>query len=399
MKQNDKNVRCLLISLTLLLLLPLAGCWSSNEIEELGISVGLALDEGKESPIEKELKEQGGGYPKRDIITLTYQFANPQGIESEGMQKKSYKNISETGDSVHQLTREFSLRSDNPMFSPHLKVIVISENIAHKYRLDQLLDQLLRDNEIRPSCHVFISKGQASDALESKEAEEIPAFRLIGIADNEYKTTRILPPMPLAILVGKMQSQSSYLLQNVITANEDVKFTGAAVIEGKTNKLRGFLNEEELEGITWITGKGKGGLVKAFDEETSKPIMYEIKSMKSKIIPHVNGNIISFDVNIESEGRISENWVVSGKESENKFLKSAEKASKEEVNRLVNNALEKMQEDYHADVAGFGKQLRIKYPKVWEKVKKDWDQTFSEVPIKYNVKLTITEYGSSVTSK
>jgi spore germination protein len=185
----------------------------------------------------------------------------------------------------------------------------------------------------------------------------------------------------------------------VISTNGEVKFSGAAVIEGKTKKLRGFLKEEELEGLTWITGKGKGGLVKSFDKETSQPIMYEVMSMKSKIIPHVNGKNISFDVNIESEGRLSENWVVSEKTSENKFLKNAEKAAEEEVNRLVNNVLEIMQEDYQVDVAGFGNQLRIKHPKVWEKVKKDWDQTFSEVPIKYNVKLNINEYGASGSSK
>ncbi|MFD0693618.1 Ger(x)C family spore germination C-terminal domain-containing protein [Paenibacillus sp. GCM10027628] len=32
-------------------------------------------------------------------------------------------------------------------------------------------------------------------------------------------------------------------------------------------------------------------------------------------------------------------------------------------------------------------QVRIHYPKVWEQIKEDWDQTFSTVPIKYTVKL------------
>lgn len=402
MKQNRNNKRLLSVSLSVLLLLSLTGCWSSNEIEEIGLSVGLALDEGRESTIEKELKKQGGGYTKSDIITMTHQFVNAQGKGSEsngGGKQKPYINISETGDSIHQMTREFSLRKDRPMFSPHLKVIVINSDLARSYSLEQLLDQFLRDNEIRPSCLVFISKGQARETMESKEAGEIPAFRLLGIADNEYRTTRISPSISLAKLEGKMQSKSSFLLQNVISTNGEVKFSGAAVIEGKTKKLRGFLNEEELEGLTWITGKGKGGLVKSFDKETSQPIIYEVTSMESKIIPHVNGKNISFDVNIESEGRLSENWVVSEKTSENKFLKNAEKAAEEEVNRLVNNVLEIMQEDYQVDVAGFGNQLRIKHPKVWEKVKKDWDQTFSEIPIKYNLKLTITEYGASGSSK
>lgn len=399
MKQSNNNVRSLKGILSILVLLFLTGCWSSNEIEEIGLSVGLALDEGKESTIEKELKQQGGGYNQTEKITMTYQIVNPQGTGSEskggGSQQKPYLNISETGDSIHQMSREISLRSERPIFGPHLKVIVISEDLVRKYRLEQLVDQQLRDNEIRPSCLVFISKGRANETLESKESGKIPTFRLIGISDNEYRTTRILPPMPLAKLEGKIHSGSSFLLQNVISTNGEVKFSGASVITGKTKKLLGFLNEEEMEGLTWITGKGKGGLVKSFDAATNQPIIYEVKTMKSKITPHVNGNNIAFDVKIESEGRLSENWVVSGETSENKFLKKAEKAAEEEVKRLVNNVGEKMQKDYQVDVAGFGNRLRIEHPKVWEKVKKDWDQTFSEIPIEYNVKLTIMDYGSS----
>ena len=64
---------------------------------------------------------------------------------------------------------------------------------------------------------------------------------------------------------------------------------------------------------------------KTFDKESKKLIIYEIKSIKAKSY-HVNGNNISFDVNIESEGRLSENWMQSGKDFENEFLKREEKA-------------------------------------------------------------------------
>ena len=64
------------------------------------------------------------------------------------------------------------------------------------------------------------------------------------------------------------------------------------------------------------------------------------------------------------------------------------------MNRLVDHSLKKIQKEYEVDVAGFGNRLRIKYPKEWEKVKKDWDKVFSKTPIKYNVKLTIEDYGT-----
>ncbi|KIV51514.1 spore gernimation protein GerC, partial [Aneurinibacillus migulanus] len=344
--------------------------------------------------------EEGGGHPKRDLITSIYQIVVPQATGSESpSQSKPYMNIYETGDSIHQMTRELSLKRERPLFGQHLKVIVMGEELVRTYSLEQLLDQYLRDNQIRPSCLVLISKGRASKTLELKETGEIPSFRLFGIVDNQYRTTRILSPMSLAKLEGKMQSGSSFLLQNVVAANGEVKFAGAAVIKGKIKKLGGFFNEIEVEGLTWIIGKGKGGVVKSFDKQTGQLLIYEVESMKSRITPHINGKNISFNVKIESEGRLSENWITSGNAFENKFLKRVEKNTEKEIKRLVKNVVEKMQEEYEADVVGFGNRLKMENPKVWEKVKKNWDQTFSKVPITYNIEVTIKDYGASDSNK
>ncbi|MFP7159409.1 Ger(x)C family spore germination protein [Priestia aryabhattai] len=403
MKQTYNHIHFLLVLLSILLLVPLTGCWSSHEIEEQSLGVGVAYDKAKKSIIEKELDEQGEGYVKKNMITSTYQLITPQVASSTnkqgGTQQRSYVNTSETGDSSFQMVRELSLRSDNPLTSHHMKVMVIGESLARSYSLEQLVDQNLRDNDFRPSCLVFISKGRARDTLESKTAGEIPAFHLYGMVDNMYRTTRILPPIPLIKLESKIQSGSSFLLQNILSANGEIKFAGAAVIKGKTGKMIGFLNEEELEGVTWITGKGKGGLVKSFDKKTGQLIVYEIESMKSHIEPHVKGNIISFDVHIESEGRLAENGVTLGDPFENQFLQKAQKVSEKEVKHLVKNVVGKMQKKYQVDVAGFGNRLRITHPRVWRKVKENWDQTFSEVPINYDVKLTIKDYGTSGSRK
>ncbi|MDR7241393.1 Ger(x)C family spore germination protein [Priestia megaterium] len=388
MRQASNHVRFFLsVLLSVFLLFPLAGCWSSHEIEERSLGVGMALDKANKSMTEKEFDEQEE-YPKRNLITSTYQLITPQVASSTtvqgGSQQRAYVNMAETGDSIHQMTRELSLRRETSIASQHLKVIIIGEALARTYSLGKLVNEFLRDNEIRPSCLVLISKGRASDGLESKTAGEIPAFRLAGMVENAYRTTRILPPTSLIKLESNIESGTSFLLQNVLSANGEIKFAGAAIIKGKTNKMIGFLNEEELDGLTWITGKGKGGLVKSFDKKTGQLIVYEIESMKS---------------HIESEGRLSENWVVSGNPLKNQFLQKVQKNSEKKVKHLVRNTVEKMQKEYKVDVAGFGNQLRIKRPRVWMRVKDNWDQTFSEVPINYDVKLMIKDYGTSGSKK
>ncbi|MGE7687407.1 Ger(x)C family spore germination protein [Peribacillus simplex] len=194
MKQSHNNIRPLFISLSVLLFLSLTGCWSSHEIEEQSLGIGLAFDKAKQSSIEKKFNEQGEGYSKnKDLITSTYQLITPQVASSTtkqaGPQQKSYDNFSQTGDSVLQMTRELSLRSEQPLTAHHMKVIVISEKLAKSYVLEQVLDLNFRDNDFSPSCLVLISKGRASKTLETKKAGEIPAFRLVGIVENTFRTT------------------------------------------------------------------------------------------------------------------------------------------------------------------------------------------------------------------
>ncbi|GIO96183.1 germination protein BC [Paenibacillus lautus] len=393
------TIRILLSALLILILLPLTGCWSNKEIEDLGLVVGTSLDLEKQEGSPEESAGQAGGHPHRERITITNQFVTAEttgkGTKTGSPQQKAYNNVSETGDAILTTLRNMVLRIEKRAFAEHAKVIIIGEDLARTLDLQKILDFFIREQEMRPSGLLLIAQNRASKTLESKKPMDIPAFKLVEMTHGHGRTTKILPPTTLTKIEGKLHSGASFLLQNVVSKNEETKFTGAAVIEGKTRKLRGFLNEKEIEGLTWITGKGKGGLVKSVDKKTGEPIIYEMLSMKSKIKPHVNGNNISFDIKIESEGRIAEHWVVSEKPIKTEFIERTEKAIEEEVDRLVENVLDKIQHEYRTDVAGFGNKLRIKYPHIWKAAKKDWDQTFSEVPIKYEVKITIKDYGTS----
>lgn len=398
MKLNYMKGRFKLGLLLSFILLLLTGCWSSKEIEDLGLIVGTSLDLETDTNSREELEEQEARNSNKELITITNQFVTSETTGSgakEGKKQQAYKNVSETGDAVLPTLRNMILKNDKRAFAEHSKVIVIGEDFASTFNLKQTMDFFLRELEMRPSALLLIAKNHASNILESNEPSKIPAFQLVEMMKGHKRTTKIIPPMTFAKLEGKLYSEDSFLLQSVVSENGEIKFVGAAVIEGKTKKLRGFLTGKELEGITWITGKGKGGLVTSFYEETDQPIIYEIISTKSKIIPHVDGDNISFKVKIESEGRIAEHWVLSEKTFDNKFLKKAEKATEKEVERLIKNVLDKIQHEYQTDVSGFGTRLRIEYPKVWEKVKKDWDQIFSEVPIQCEVNITIKDYGTS----
>ncbi|MFE6078682.1 Ger(x)C family spore germination protein [Paenibacillus sp. NPDC057886] len=397
------RIRRLLLTILLTVLLVFtSGCWSSKEIEDLSVYVGLGLDVAEESKFEKSINEQGGHYPKKNIFTATVQIVPRVGGKQENQNSSSgssggqtFLNEQLTGDSLFQIFRQFALRRDRPLIGHHLKVIVVSHELSKKYSLEQLLDFVLRDNDIRPSSLVLVSKGRALDALSSKESGEIPAFYLKGLVDNAYRSNKILPPVSLSKLDGKMQSGSSFLLQNVLTADGEHKFSGAGIYKGKTKRCVGSLNQTDLEGLSWITGEAQGGALKSYAPKKGHTVIYEIKSTKSKITPKVHGDDISFHVKVESEGQLMEDWSSPEIPATEEYIDELEVQFADTAKEQIQQVMNKIQNTYRVEVAGFGEQLRIKYPKVWKKVKKNWDETFSQIPVTYDVKMRITDFGSS----
>ena len=293
-----------------------------------------------------------------------------------------------------QIFRQFALRRDHPLIGHHLKVIVVSKDIAKKYGLKQLLDFILRDNDIRPNCLVLISHKRAVDLLTSRDPTRIPAFYLTGITNNSYISNKIIEPVSLSKLDAQMQSGSSFLLQNVLSYKGEDKFSGGSIFAARTTKFVGELSQTDLEALSWIVPKERSGVIKTYSKE-GFTVTYEIKNKRTKIIPKVVGRDISFHVKAESEGWLMEDWRAPEREEKGAYLKELEEDFAKLVDQQIEQMLYKLQHIYKADVAGFRDSLRIHYPKTWKKVKDNWDEVFATVPITYEIKTTITNPGSS----
>ncbi len=385
--------------LAFILLVTQVGCWSSKEVEELSIYTGLALDKGELSPLEQDLEKEGSSYFKKNKITASVQIVPKKTFGGAGKQGggqgPNYINIAGTGDSVLEIFRQFSLRLDRPIIGQHLKVIVVSTELAKQQTIQQLMDFVLRDNDIRPSCMVFLSKERAANTLVTKYKEEVPSFHLLYMLRNHFRTSKMMRGTNLSELDGLMHSKKSYILQNILESQGEFEFSGAGIIKGDTYHWIGNLGQQDVESIAWIKDDVEGGAIKIYDER-NQPITYEIKSVNSKITTKVTeGNDISFHVKIESKGRLIEDWDEEMDPTKTQNMKKAEKEFEKEVTRRIKTLMHKLQSEYKVDVAGFGERLYIEQPQAWKKVKNDWDYKFSQIPVTFDVKLSITDLGSS----
>ncbi|WP_025684331.1 Ger(x)C family spore germination protein [Paenibacillus maysiensis] len=386
--------------LAFILLVTQVGCWSSKEVEELSIYTGLALDKGEPTPLEQDLEKKGDRYFKKNKITANVQIVPKKSSGSTeqqggGGQGRNYINIAGTGDSLFEIFRQLSLRLDRPVIGHHLKVMVVSTDLAKEQTMQQLMDFVLRDNDIRPSCLVFLSKERAANTLVTKYEDEIPSIHILYMLRNHFRTSKVMKGVNLSELNGLMHSKKSYILQSITESDGELEFSGAGIIKGETGHWIGSLGQQDVESIGWIKGDVEGGAVKTYDKR-NKAITYEIKSVKSKITTKVTeGNDISFHVKIESKGRFIENWDEKVDPTETRNMKEAEKEFEKEVTRRIKSVMHKLQSEYKVDVAGFGEHLYIEQPRVWKKVKDDWDYKFSKVPVTFDIKLSITDLGSS----
>lgn len=394
---------CKLISVLCVLLL-LSGCWSSREVEDLALYLGLSLDAGKPAPKEKELERQGARYHKQDKLMVTIQVVPAVGAASNSNENKSLEksspffNVSGSGDSILQIFRQFSIRLDRPIIGHHLKVIVISADLLKKQSIEQLTDFLLRDNDIRPSCIVLASQGEAMNVLAGTPNKEIPAISLIGMSRNRSRTSKVMRPVTLSRLDAMIHSKKSFVLQRLITADQETVFSGSEIIKGSTGHSIGSLEEEDTLCLTWLRGEGKNGVIKVNDS-SGEPLVFELKSLKSKITPHVEGEQISFDVKITTTGRVIETWSQGDTSTTQEYADKASRILEERLIQMMTQLIHKLQNTYAVDVAGFGDQLAIKYPSVWKKVKADWDERFSQSKITISYKLSITDFGSFTENK
>ncbi|NRD77742.1 Ger(x)C family spore germination protein [Bacillus sp. BRMEA1] len=386
------------ILLVLFSLIPISGCWDRREIQDIGITLGIGFDK----PVVKEVKEQGHKSEQGHRVSMIHQFAIPKqsAANKEGGAQKDYFNLISEGDLVFDNLQEISMRIAIPPSYEHLKVIVISEDVARTIDLNNIINFILRNTETRRSTRVVVSKGKAREVFEKQGIITNPALKLMESTDNYNKTMRMATEIKLGEISGYLSSKRSFVVQRVTTSKKEMKIHGAAVINGKSGKMIGELGEKEIEGLNWLKGdKGRRGIVEGVDPKSKGKLVYELRKMKSKIQPKVTGSKISFTIEIETEGKLREDWVNPGNAFKTDFIKRAELATGIAIKKTAERTLAKTQKEFKEDVLGLDKRLSIDYPHVWKKVKGGWSERFSEIPVNIKVRVKIRDFGTKGTKK
>ncbi|WP_130860326.1 Ger(x)C family spore germination protein [Gracilibacillus phocaeensis] len=382
------NKKYLLIGCCLLVFL--SGCWDEINIEERGFVVGLSLDLAE---------EQSGDKP---IITVTNQFVVPAGLgtpnENSSGAQKPYSNLSTSGRSVFEAIRKMSTMKGDPPFFEHLKLIIISEELASDQQLFAgMMDLFLRDQEMRRSVRILISEGKAMDILDIEpDTDPLPVMYINNASENTDKVAGLIKPLRAGDLHEYLLENNNYLIPRIYAMDSKIQFDGAGVFNGETNHLVGVLNDKEVVGFNLIMGKLKGGYI-TFDIN-DQLMLYEIKKAKSNITIDTNGtDQVTIDVTIDTEGSIGE---MHGKRTllEKGYLKKIEEQINKRMEQLANEVIKKGQEEIELDFFGFNKIMRQRHYPTWKEIKGDWEEgenIFQNATIKVKANSIVRTTGAT----
>lgn len=386
------NRKSLLVILCFPLLIVLAGCWDQTNIEEHGFVIGTAVDFADDDTGEKTL-------------AMTNQIVSPGDLgtpENGSSDQPPYINLTTTGKSLFDISRNMLKEISRAPYYEHLRFVIVSEEVARDPEVfASIMDVFIRNRQMRRGIKVVIAEGEAKNILEiNPKPEKLPVMYVDMITDNAYAAMDMIEPVRLGKLHSYLLNESSYVLPRIRVHEDHVDYNKVVVFNGKKDQMVGDLNDLETIGMHLIKGDMNGGIIKFKLENHT--MVFEIERLKSGIkIDPQHPEDMDISVNIKTEGNLAEMY---GSKTllEPSYLADIEEEVGKQIEDYANRAINKAQQDYELDVLGIDETLKVKHPKIWKKVKSNWENGenyFASSRIHVSVDVNIRETGATDRAK
>ncbi|OFI06539.1 spore germination protein B3 precursor [Clostridium acetireducens DSM 10703] len=375
-----------IISILLILIIPIAAsaCWSSNDLNDIGIILGMGIDKDKQ-----------------DKFEVTVQTVNPSSSNgSEGASKNSsYILHCAKGNSVFDAARNISKDASRKNYWPHAKLVILTEELA-KEDIKPYLDFFTRDSQRRKTAYFVISNSSIKNIMSSeKDYDNVPSNEIIKLIE-ESSINGYGVKSNIRDFIKESEDVSGVSFMNCFTQN-----CPQDKIDKKSNntlsnvgifykyKLIDFLSLEENRILNFIKNKIKNPVL-TFEYE-DKTFTLEVTKSKTKIKPKIEkGNYtIKSDTNIDFNiVEYSDNYNIENI-NKNDLTKTVENSLKSSIMQLFN----KSKNIYKLDLFGFGNAFSYKYPNILNLSQDQWQKIFVEkVKFQPNVKANINYTGIKI---
>ncbi|HAM79836.1 Ger(x)C family spore germination protein [Ornithinibacillus bavariensis] len=386
MRNYFKHRRLLLLICTFPFLL--SGCWDRIEINDMAIIVATGIDLTDEGEVE-----------------LSVQIVNPQGLGGSGSgggQLGGSGSVGTmvslekaTGKTIYDARSKLQEKVPRSLFLGHNRVILIGERLA-KQGIKQHVDFFARHPFPRIKAYVFVTKDKPIELLQvNPDLERSTAEAARELADQKFGLDVTLKDLLQMLAEDTRGAALPYLLvDKELPGKVGLKVNGSAIFSN--GKLIGELDDEINRGLLWLINKVDQASVTIEPEAAAGYISFSIINAKTKMKPTINNGKWKMTIDIQADDDIVENNTYLDVMSP-AILKKLEGQLGETIRHQIYDTLEVIQKDFKTDVLGFDEAFHSHYPKEWATVKDNWADTFSEVDVEVNTKISISRPGRSTT--
>jgi len=373
----------------------LTGCWSRKELNEISVVLAVGIDYVDGS------------------FEVTSQVVDPSQMSSMKSTNRSPTIVvTERGKTILEAIRRVTTKSPRKLYGAHLGMVIISENIARQ-GMNEALDMLLRDPEIRPDLYVTIARGTSPKELLAlmtpfEVLSGIEMYNALKVSQDAWAPTSadtiveifqkeltegIEPVITGISLIGdKIKGKTPQNIDRPEPAAE-YKYQGLGVFRG--DMLVGWLNESDSKAYSYIMNDVKNTVGSSMCPNEKGRFAVEVYSSKAKIIPKLVGNEVNILIDLRIEGNIAESSCNMDLGSVKQF-DALQKAGEQQLRAIIETGVKQVQKKMRVDIFGFGAAIHRAYPKEWRVWSKDWNNHFRKLPIEIKLDFKLKQTGKIV---
>lgn len=367
-----------LLLLTFLSLTILPGCWSTHELNDEFILLAESVDKEGDQ-----------------IIITTLLIAHEQSIN--GGQGSDSQSSSQTqspvfiltgqGKSIAEAVEDYHSKADRYIYGGHLEVFFFSEEIA-KEGIMPYLDLYSRHHWGVDSAWLVITHGPARDMLTLQN----PMMQYITIDLEQRVKRKELYISNLGDFLSNYHSDSGMQVLTSSTVEapklpkgyemEDLMVSNNALF--RKDRLVDYLSPEEgkfynycIQGFPYTAFTIKKS---PFSPQGKLSLQLRGNPPKIEATPAEEGLVLSIKVDLSFELYEDNSYV----KQDDRYVKALEESVNENLGEQFRQLILHTQQE-KLDVFNVADRLHATHSEVWQEVKDDWPEIYSQLPINIEV--------------
>ena len=384
-----------LVIMLILSTICMTGCWDKVEIDKKAFVSVLGVDAGKDIGKEKQLEKISPAASftgsKFDKIRVTYAFPDISKLGPEKGGTAADNTMSVDAYSMQDSMDKIVNKSSRNLSFGHLKLMVLNTSILdYSNTFKEVIDYIQRQPAINRMIYIVFSEDKSEEILRFKSnMEKSIENYIIGMLENNEKNNTAFPLTLNEFLEETSQNNTALIpVINIDKKNKDLKISKVAVI--KNNKIKGYISTEQSNNIQLINKKFKGATRTIIRD--GSPLDYSIENSERKIKLKDKENL-SFDIKLNLEGQIKGYNIdkqISSKGDINKIEEDLNKAITQEINEVIRVS----QSEYNTDILDLGEYVHKYHPKLWKKIKGNWNDLYKSLDINVTVDTKVRRIGA-----